>query len=103
MRSTTLSPPCTGCSAGGKRNQPIPTRSGTNRGHVSELLRRCGVRGIDIPAWGPVTLTNMPSVEGSDDETRPDPKSARVAVIDRSGHLLFETHGTMADWMPAWP
>jgi hypothetical protein len=36
-------------------------------GMLRELLRRFGVQGIDIPAWGPVTLTNMPSVEGSDD------------------------------------
>lgn len=36
-------------------------------------------------------------------EIRPDPARARVAVIDRDGTLLFETPGTMADWMPAWP
>jgi Tol biopolymer transport system component len=35
-------------------------------------------------------------------EIRPDPARARIAVIDRSGRVLFETAGTMADWMPAW-
>jgi Tol biopolymer transport system component len=35
-----------------------------------------------------------------------DPASlsaARVAVLDRSGRVLFETPGFMPDWMPAWP
>ncbi len=27
----------------------------------------------------------------------------RVIVLDRSGRLLLETPGAMADWMPAWP
>jgi Tol biopolymer transport system component len=44
-----------------------------------------------------------PAAEESRDALRPDPKSARIAVIERSGQLLFETPGTMADWMPAWP
>lgn len=36
-------------------------------------------------------------------EIRPDPARAQIAVIDRNGRVLFETDGTMADWMPAWP
>jgi Tol biopolymer transport system component len=44
-----------------------------------------------------------PAAEESRVQVRPDPKSARIAVIDRSGQQLFETPGTMADWMPAWP
>jgi len=43
------------------------------------------------------------AAEESPDEARPDPGNAHIAVIDRSGRLLFETPGTMADWMPAWP
>ena len=63
------------------------------------------------PRWSPdgewlVILRfprRAPAAEESRDLVRPDPKSARIAVIDRSGQLLFETPGTMADWMPAWP
>jgi TolB protein len=63
------------------------------------------------PRWSPdgerlVILRfrgRRPADEESGDLVRPDPKSARVAVIDRSGHTLLETPGTMADWMPAWP
>jgi Tol biopolymer transport system component len=44
-----------------------------------------------------------PAAEESRERVRPDPKSARIAVIDRSGKEMFETPGTMADWMPAWP
>jgi dipeptidyl aminopeptidase/acylaminoacyl peptidase len=63
------------------------------------------------PRWSPdgewLLILRFPerdaAAEGSPDEIRPDPASARIAVIDRSGQLLFETAGTMADWMPAWP
>jgi Tol biopolymer transport system component len=44
-----------------------------------------------------------PAAEGSRGEIRPDPAKATTAVIDRSGSLLFETPGMMANWMPAWP
>jgi Tol biopolymer transport system component len=27
---------------------------------------------------------------------------ARIRVLDRTGRVLFETHGFMPDWMPAW-
>lgn len=44
-----------------------------------------------------------PVAEESGKPVRPDPRTARIAVIDRSGRQLFETPGTMAEWMPAWP
>ena len=63
------------------------------------------------PHWSPGGETMVilrfprraPAAGESRDRIRPDPETARIAVIDRSGRLLFETHGTMADWMPAWP
>jgi hypothetical protein len=63
------------------------------------------------PRWSPdgerlVILRfheRSPADEESGELVRPDPRSARIAVIDRSGQELFETPGTMADWMPAWP
>jgi len=63
------------------------------------------------PRWSPdgellVILRwprDPPAAEESRDEMRPDPASARIAVLDRSGRVLLETRGTMADWMPAWP
>jgi len=47
--------------------------------------------------------TEASRTDTSPGEIRPDPARSRIAVIDRSGTLLFETPGTMADWMPAWP
>jgi dipeptidyl aminopeptidase/acylaminoacyl peptidase len=44
-----------------------------------------------------------PAAEGSPGGMRPDPARATIAVIDRSGRLLFETPGVMVNWMPAWP
>jgi Tol biopolymer transport system component len=63
------------------------------------------------PRWSPdgellVILrwaTEASRTDTSPGEIRPDPARTRIAVIDRSGTLLFETPGTMADWMPAWP
>ena len=63
------------------------------------------------PRWSPdgerlailQWATEASRTDTSPGEIRPDPAMARIAVIDRSGTLLFETPGTMADWMPAWP
>jgi TolB protein len=41
--------------------------------------------------YGVPRLTDLESLRGS-----------RIAVLDRSGELLFETHGFMPDWMPPW-
>jgi Tol biopolymer transport system component len=61
------------------------------------------------PRWSPdgerLAILRFPRPDPTAEEgrIRPDPESARIAVIERGGQLLFETHGTMADWMPAWP
>ena len=33
---------------------------------------------------------------------RPDPLATRIAVFDRQGRRIFETAGSMPDWMPPW-
>jgi Tol biopolymer transport system component len=57
-----------------------------------------------VPLWSPdgdrlVILRRPPTEPG----WRPSAEETHIAVIDREGHLLFETQGMMADWMPAWP
>jgi Tol biopolymer transport system component len=54
---------------------------------------------IAILRWA----TEASRTDVSPGEVRPDPTRAQIVVIDRSGRVLFETPGTMADWMPAWP
>ena len=41
--------------------------------------------------YGVPRLTDLDSLRGS-----------RIAVLDRSGELLYETPGFMPDWMPPW-
>jgi Tol biopolymer transport system component len=61
------------------------------------------------PIWSPdgerIVILRFPRTATAvkPEEERPDPETAQIAVIDRSGHVLFETPGVMADWMPAWP
>jgi len=63
------------------------------------------------PLWSPdgerlaiLRFPRRPPAASEDrGEVRTDPETARIAVIDRSGRVVFETRGAMADWMPAWP
>ncbi len=76
-------------------------------GSALSNLTRTPDRDEYAPRWSPdgerLVVTAMPVGRG-----RPvlrDPTSlegARLIVYDRSGRILLETPGMMADWMPAW-
>ena len=57
-----------------------------------------------VPLWSPdgerLVILRRPRTESGH---RPSADETHLAVIDREGHVLFETQGMMADWMPAWP
>jgi Tol biopolymer transport system component len=57
-----------------------------------------------VPLWSPngerLVILRRPRTESG---RRPSAEESRLAVINREGHVLFETQGMMADWMPAWP
>ena len=56
-----------------------------------------------VPVWSPdgerLVILRRPRTESG---PGPSADENHLAVIDREGHLLFETQGMMADWMPAW-
>ncbi len=58
------------------------------------------------PRWSPdgerLVLTTAPPQPRGRDGDRLDPRTTRLVVVDRRGHVLFETAGMMADWMPAF-
>ncbi len=56
------------------------------------------------PVWSPdgerIAYTVLPKEAYQAEEKQH--ASSKVRVIDRTGKLLFETTGTMPNWMPAW-
>jgi Tol biopolymer transport system component len=58
------------------------------------------------PRWSPdgerLVLTTAPPQPPGRDGDRLDPAATRLVVVDRSGRVLFETPGMMADWMPGF-
>jgi Tol biopolymer transport system component len=63
-------------------------------------------RSVFAPRWSPdgeLLLVTLTEEVAPDFEETASLAATRVAVLDRSGRLLFETPGFMPDWMPAWP
>jgi Tol biopolymer transport system component len=58
------------------------------------------------PRWSPdgerLVLTAVPPGPPGRKGDRLDPAATRLVVVDRAGHVHFETPGMMADWMPAF-
>jgi len=99
---------------------PSPTRD-----EIAFVSNRDGTHDIFLAPIGPGTPVNLTkgsksadfaplwspdgekiayvSVPGELFEAEGDQHSkSTIRVIDRTGKLLFETAGTMPDWMPAW-
>ncbi len=60
------------------------------------------------PRWSPdgerIALIATPAAVGTPRLRKPESlRATRLRVLDRQGHLLLDTPGLMADWMPPWP
>jgi len=76
-------------------------------GAASRPLTRGSERQAFAPRWSPdgerIVVTATPP--GTPMPRLADPEGlehASVVVLDREGHVLFETPGMMPDWMPPW-
>jgi len=73
-------------------------------GGPARNLTRTPGRDEFAPRWSPdgerIALTSVPPQPPGRAGDRLDPSQTRLVVIDRSGRVLFETDGMMADWMP---
>jgi Tol biopolymer transport system component len=77
------------------------------RGGAMRNLTRSRQRREYAPRWSPdgerlVVTTTDADADTPNLRDREGLARTRIRVIDREGRRLFETPGSMADWMPAW-
>jgi Tol biopolymer transport system component len=73
-------------------------------GGPARNLTRTRDRDEFAPRWSPdgerLVVTRVPPQAPGRAGDKLDPAQTQLVVIDRSGRVLFETQGMMADWMP---
>jgi len=73
-------------------------------GGPARNLTRTSDRDEFAPHWSPdgelLVVTAVPRQPPGRAGDKIDPAETRVVVLDRSGRVLLETDGMMADWMP---